>query len=81
MVPGIRAVFVECAFPNRLESLADISRHMTPNRLRRERDKMPADVPIFVYHIKPQFTQETGDELASLGDDVSVVEQDKTYTV
>ena len=81
MVPGIRAVFVECAFPNRLESLADISRHMTPNRLRRERDKMPADVPIFVYHIKPQFTQETADELASLGDGVNVVEQDKTYSV
>jgi ribonuclease BN (tRNA processing enzyme) len=80
-LPGIQAVLVECAFPNRLASLADISRHMTPDRLRRERDKMPADVPILVYHIKPQFTEETCDELARLGDDVTVVEQDKTYSV
>ena len=81
MVPGIRAVLVECAFPNRLDALANISRHMTPNLVQRERDKMPADVPILVYHIKPQFTDETGDELARLGGDVTIVEQDKTYTI
>ena len=81
MVPGIRAVLVECAFPNRLQSLADISRHMTPERIQRERDKMPAGVPLLVYHIKPLFAVEIGEELARLGGDVSVVEQDKTYTV
>jgi ribonuclease BN (tRNA processing enzyme) len=81
MVPGIRAVLIECAFPSRLEGLANISRHMTPARLQREREKMPPDVPILVYHIKPQFTEETGDELARLGGDMTIVEQDKTYTL
>lgn len=80
-VPGLRAVLVECAFPNRLAGLANIARHMTPERLRRERDKMPIDVPVLVYHIKPQFALETAEELALLGDDVTVVEQDKTYEV
>lgn len=80
-VPGIRAVFVECAFPNRLADLADISRHMTPERLRRERDKMPPDVPVLVYHVKPAFADETAEELSRLGGDTSVVEQDKVYTV
>jgi ribonuclease BN (tRNA processing enzyme) len=80
-VPGIRAVLVECAFPNRLADLADISRHMTPERLRRERDKMPPDVPVLVYHVKPAFADETAEELSRLGGDISVVEQDKVYTV
>jgi 3',5'-cyclic-nucleotide phosphodiesterase len=79
IVHGIRAVLVECAFPNRLRELAAISRHMTPERL--EREKMPADVPILVYHVKPVFASETTDELARLGGDVSIVAQDKTYTI
>jgi ribonuclease BN (tRNA processing enzyme) len=81
VVPGIRAVLVECAFPNRLADLAQVSGHMTPELVRRERDKMPADVPILIYHVKPQFAVEMADELAALGDDVTVVQQDKTYTL
>ncbi|HYE90717.1 MAG TPA: 3',5'-cyclic-nucleotide phosphodiesterase [Terriglobales bacterium] len=80
-VPGIRAVLIECAFPNRLAGLAQVSRHMTPERVRRERDKMPPGVPLFVYHVKPQFADETGDELARLDGTVTMVEQDKTYTI
>jgi cAMP phosphodiesterase len=81
MVSGIRAVLIECAFPNRLAALASVSRHLTPDLVRRERDKLPADVPVFVYHVKPQFAQETGEELSRLASEVHVVEQDKTYTI
>jgi ribonuclease BN (tRNA processing enzyme) len=81
IVPGIRAVLIECAFPNRLAALANVSRHMTPERVRRERDKLPVDVPLLVYHVKPQFADETAEELSKLGGDVTVVEQDKTYSV
>jgi hypothetical protein len=31
--------------------------------------------------VKPQFAQETAEELSTLGSDVTVVEQDKTYTI
>jgi ribonuclease BN (tRNA processing enzyme) len=81
MVPGIRAVLLECAFPNRLAGLADISRHLTPELVKRERDKMPADVPVFIYHVKPQFLEETAEELAKLDGDITLVEQDKVYRV
>jgi hypothetical protein len=54
---------------------------MTPARLQREREKMPPDVPVLVYHVKPQFVDETVEELSRLGGGVSVVEQDKTYSV
>jgi cAMP phosphodiesterase len=79
-LPGIRAVLVECAFPNRLAGLATIARHMTPERLRSERDKMPPDVPVLVYHVKPQFAEETAEQIARLGGGVSLVEQDKVYS-
>ena len=80
-LPGIRAILLECAFPNRLATLADISRHLTPELVKRERDKMPPDVPVLIYHVKPQFLQETGEELAKLDGDITLVEQDKVYTV
>jgi cAMP phosphodiesterase len=78
---GIRAVLLECAFPDRLGELAQISGHMTPALVRREREKMPAGVPLLIYHVKPQFAVEIADELAKLDGDVSVVEQDKTYSL
>jgi len=81
MIRGIRAVLVECAFPNRLRDLANVSRHMTPERIQRERDKMPPDVPILVYHVKPAFFVETADELARIGGDIAVVSQDKVYSI
>jgi hypothetical protein len=47
----------------------------------RERDKMPADVPVLIYHVKPQFAEETAEEIQALGSNFSIVEQDKTYTI
>jgi ribonuclease BN (tRNA processing enzyme) len=80
-VPGIRAVFIECAFPDRLEDLASISRHMTPKLITAEYPKLPKNVPVLVYHVKPPFYEETAEELAKLGENITVVEQDKTYTI
>ncbi len=79
---GIRAIVLECAFPDRMRWLAQIARHLTPELLRRELDKMSLDVPVWVFHVKPQFRTETLDDLARLDDDrVVFVEQDKTYTL
>lgn len=79
---GLRAAIVECAFPNRLSKLAEVAGHMTPDRLRRELDKLPSDMPVWIYHIKPQFYDEVADELSRIdAGRVSVLEQDKTYTL
>src|SRR5258705_4085247 len=37
----LRAVILECAFPNRLGALAEKAKHMTPALIRRELDKLP----------------------------------------
>jgi len=79
-VGGLRAVILECAFPNRLAALAAIARHMTPELIRRELDKLPADVPVLIFHVKPQFHDEIGDELGAVsGARITMLEQDKTY--
>jgi ribonuclease BN (tRNA processing enzyme) len=79
-VRGLRAVILECAFPNRLGALAEVARHMTPELIRRELDKMPADVPVLIFHVKPQFHDEIGDELGAVGGArITMAEQDKTY--
>ena len=78
----IRTVILECAFPNRLAALADVARHLTPRLIEREIDKLPPDVPIWIYHVKPQFTDEIGEELSRIGGGrVMLVEQDKNYSV
>ena len=79
-VHGLGAVILECAFPNRLSALADVAKHMTPERIRRELDKLPGDLPVLIYHVKPQFKDEIGDELGEIaGHRISFAEQDKTY--
>ena len=75
-------MILECAFPNRLAHIAKLSCHMTPDLIEREIDKMPPDIPVWIFHVKPSFYEETAAELARIpGGRVSVIEQDKTYTL
>ena len=77
---NIRAVILECAFPNRLGDVAAIAKHMTPELIERELPKLPDDAPVWIYHVKPQFFEETAEELSRIGGGrVSVLEQDKVY--
>lgn len=49
----LKAVCVECSFDNSLQEIADISQHLTPRTLDRELEKLEADVPILLHHLKP----------------------------
>ena len=43
---------------------------------------MPPDVPVWIFHLKPQFYEETVAELQHMaGDRIVILEQDQTYTV
>ncbi|MBI1848150.1 MAG: 3',5'-cyclic-nucleotide phosphodiesterase [Candidatus Rokubacteria bacterium] len=79
---SIRAVILECAYPDRLGDLAAIAGHLTPALVRRELDKLPPNVPVWIFHVKPQYQDETVEELSRIDSGrVLVVEQDKTYVV
>ncbi len=79
---GLKAVIIECAFPNRLDGLAARSKHLTPASLERELDKIGPELVAWVYHIKPQFYQETAEELARIDPSrLHILEQGKTYSL
>jgi ribonuclease BN (tRNA processing enzyme) len=81
-VRGLRAIILECAFPNRLDALGQVAKHMTPALIQREMDKLPPDVPVWIFHVKPQFHAEIAEELAGIdGGPVSILEQDRIYSL
>jgi cAMP phosphodiesterase len=70
--PRMKAIFVEASFPNRLETLANKTKHLTPQLAGAELQKLAAYEPeakptIYFVHLKPQFQTEITSELAQLG--------------
>ena len=55
---NLRAVIVELSFPNRMQSVADVSLHLTPTTLAGELAKLKRDVPVYLYHLKPPYVDE-----------------------
>lgn len=79
---NLRAVVLEASFPNRLQEIADMSRHLTPRTLAHEADKLRRPtVPILVTHIKPQFRKEIIAELKKLkGYRIRILKQGDSLT-
>lgn len=66
---GLRLAFVETSFPNRLAAIARASGHLTPEMLKCELVKLDRpELPIKIFHIKPQFLDEILAELHALDD-------------
>ena len=66
-LPSVQGFFVECSFPNTLQHLADVSRHLTPATLRTEMEKLPSGAPVYLYHMKPPTLERLRAEVAALG--------------
>jgi ribonuclease BN (tRNA processing enzyme) len=65
---NLRAAFVECSFPDELTEIAEASKHLTPATLRAEVAKLPAGVPVFLYHMKPPTLERLASQVAAFGD-------------
>lgn len=64
---GIEFIISDVSFPNRLESLARLSGHMTLSMLTEHLDRYGlSDMPVYISHIKPIFKDEILSELSSL---------------
>jgi cAMP phosphodiesterase len=63
----LKALIIECSFPNRLEKAAKLTGHLTPNLMLKEISKMQRiDVKIYVTHLKPIHRHEIINELKKL---------------
>jgi cAMP phosphodiesterase len=65
-IGDLKAVLVECAFPNELADIARNSHHMTPATLAVELERADLKCPIYVINIKPQYRNEVVSQLAEL---------------
>ncbi|MEZ5347128.1 MAG: 3',5'-cyclic-nucleotide phosphodiesterase [Pyrinomonadaceae bacterium] len=81
-VPGIDALLIECAFPDGLNELAEISHHLTPGRLKNELAKFEhKECPIFVINIKPAYYDQVSVELGDLQiPNLEIMEAGKNYS-
>jgi cAMP phosphodiesterase len=63
----LSVLLVECAFPNELRELADVSAHLTPSTLDEELEKLERDCQIFVINLKPAFRERIIGQLGTIG--------------
>ncbi|HRE17516.1 MAG TPA: 3',5'-cyclic-nucleotide phosphodiesterase [Rhodocyclaceae bacterium] len=60
---NLRHLIIECAFSNREERLAELSKHLCPNMLATELAKLERDCEIYITHLKPGQIELTMEEL------------------
>jgi ribonuclease BN (tRNA processing enzyme) len=77
----LSALITECSFPNRLQEVADVSLHLSPQTLAVELAKLQRPVRVLLYHFKPPYVEELRRELAAteLAHPVTELEQDRVY--
>jgi hypothetical protein len=77
----LAAIITEVSFPNRLQDVAEVSLHLTPNTLRTELAKLDRGIPVYLYHFKPPYIDELREEVAAADLPVPVEElvQDRLY--
>ena len=80
-VTDLKALLIECAFPNELNELAAVSNHLTPRKLERELEKLQNDnCEIHIINMKPMYRQSIMKEIGELGiDRLRILEVGKVY--
>jgi cAMP phosphodiesterase len=64
---NLKALLLETSFPNKMQSLADISGHLTPQTLKAELGKFDRNgCEVLLYHLKPAFVTQLKAELKDL---------------
>jgi HD-GYP domain-containing protein (c-di-GMP phosphodiesterase class II)/ribonuclease BN (tRNA processing enzyme) len=56
---SIKSLIIECSFPDKLESLAKVTKHLTPSLISKELENLKRkNISIFFYHLKPNHKKE-----------------------
>ena len=77
-----RLLFLECSFPDRFDKLAENSYHLTPSGVARQLQKLDREIPVRIYHCKPDVIDEISQELSRINhSDLEMLEQGRTYTI
>jgi cAMP phosphodiesterase len=63
---NLKAVFIDCSFPNEMAQLAEVSKHLTPRLISEEMTKLKKPAHVFAVHIKPQARERVLAEIEQL---------------
>jgi ribonuclease BN (tRNA processing enzyme) len=76
------ALFIEASFPNSMDQLAEVSKHLTPHTLSQELQKLTHNgMQILAVHLKPAYREAVISELNALGmDNLRVMEAGRKYS-
>ena len=76
----LKAVCIDSSFDNSLQSLAEVSLHLTPQLLSEELQQLDRKVPVLLQHLKPWCREEIYCEVAALAlPDVGFLDQGRIY--
>jgi ribonuclease BN (tRNA processing enzyme) len=75
------ALFIEASFPDSMQKLADVSKHLTPAALRKELGKLSHNgMDILAVHLKPSYRETIANELKGLGiENLQIMETGRIY--
>jgi len=77
----LKALLVECAFPDELAEIARSSHHMTPATLAGQLEALKPGCPIYVCNIKPSYRDRVVAQLEALAiDHLEIMAVGKTYS-
>jgi ribonuclease BN (tRNA processing enzyme) len=79
-IKDLAAVWLEVSFDNRLQPIADLSLHLTPQTVATELRQLKRRVPVLLHHLKPTCADRIREEVKAIGNpDVDFLEQGRTY--
>jgi cAMP phosphodiesterase len=78
---ALDAVLIECAFPDDLSELAEISHHLTPSALKAEIAKLRhRNCPIYIINLKPMYREVIVEQIERLRiENLHILEVGKVY--
>lgn len=79
--PRLDALLIEASFPNSMHELAKASKHLTPQMVSQELQKLSHNgIEILAVHLKPAYRQKLIEEIEALGiEKLSVMEAGRVY--
>jgi ribonuclease BN (tRNA processing enzyme) len=77
---NLQAVCVDTSFDNSLQTIADLSYHLTPASLATELRKLERKVPVLLHHLKPPCIEKIREDVRALANpDLDYLEQGRVY--
>jgi ribonuclease BN (tRNA processing enzyme) len=79
--PNLRAVFLECSFPEELASIAEVSKHMTPSLFAAQADRRPPGSTLYAIHLKPRHHGRIVEQLRRFCPHAEIARPETDYTI